>query len=223
MVLKGFATTPTQGVHFYLGDDTGLKHMWVDTSAQNGTTYYYAVTSYNHGTDPSTNIDPSECSKFVAVQSSGQVLKGTNVVVVKPEAPSAGYVQPNLKDSRFTPGPNNTTTGMLDYKIINPHLIKGNHTYRLTFEDTLSSNNLNMTKSFTLIDITSNDTLLLNHSATATVEGFPLTDGFQLSFAQNPAELNIDTSRSGWSRQEIRPYTFKNFNYSEFTCEINPR
>jgi hypothetical protein len=219
--IKGFATVPTQAVHFYLGDDTGLKHMWVDTSVQNGMTYYYAVTSYDHG-DASANIDPSECSKFVALQASGEVLKGTNVAVVRPEAPSAGYVQPHLTDSRFTSGPNNTTTGMLDYKIINPHLIKGNHKYRVTFEDALSSNSLSMTKSFTLIDSTSNDTLLSKYSATATGEGFPITDGFQLSFANNPAELKIDTSRSGWSREGIRPYLFKNFNYSALPVKLIP-
>jgi hypothetical protein len=213
--IKGFSRIATQGVQFYLGDDTGLKHMWVDTSAQNGTTYYYAVTSYDHG-DPSVNIDPSECSKFIAVQQSGAIQKGTNVAVVRPEAPSAGYVQPSIKDSRFIPGPNNTTTGMLDYKIINPHLIKGNHLYRVTFVGA------NMTKSFSLIDVTSNDTLLLNHSATATAEGFPVTDGFQLSFAHNPAELKIDTGISGWSRPVIRPYLFKNFVYSNLPVKLIP-
>jgi hypothetical protein len=211
--IKGFAAVATQGVQFYLGNDTGLKHSWVDTNVTNGTTYYYAVTSYDHG-DANTKIDPSECSKFIAVQQSGDIQKGTNVVVVKPEAPSAGYVPGNLKDSRFTSGPNNTTTGQLDYKVITPSLIKDNHTYRVTFFDTLSTNRLNYTKSFTLIDITSGDTVLLKSPTITGSEGIPITDGFQLSFTNNPAELKIDSILSGWNNPGIVNFQFRSFTLS---------
>ncbi|RPI07128.1 MAG: hypothetical protein EHM64_00445 [Ignavibacteriae bacterium] len=211
--IKGFAEVATQGVHFYLGNDTGLKHYWTDTNVTNGTTYYYAVTSYDHG-DASAKIDPSECSKFIAVQASGEIQKGANVAVVKPEAPSAGYVPGNLKDSKFIAGPNNTTTATMGLSIFNQQLIKGNHTYRVTFADTLSPNKLDSTKSFTLVDMTSNDTLLLEHNAAGGVEGLPITDGFQLSFANNPGELKIDTSRSRWSSPTVRNFQFRNFTLS---------
>ncbi|MCX6120920.1 MAG: hypothetical protein NTX44_04830 [Ignavibacteriales bacterium] len=208
--IKGFSPIATQGVQFYLGNDTGLKHFWVDTTAANGTTYYYAVTSYDHG-DVSAKIDPAECSKFIAVQQNGDIQKGTNVVVVRPEAPSAGYVPGQIKDSRFTSGPDNTTTGTPDYKIIIPEQVKGNHTYRVTFADTLSSIRLSMTKSFTLYDVTANDTLLLNSPIAGGAEGIPLTDGFRLSFVNNPAELTMDTLRSGWNNPGIVGYQFKDF------------
>ncbi len=41
---------PTGG-HFYMGDDTGLQHYYVDTDLVNGRTYYYAVTAYDKGYD----------------------------------------------------------------------------------------------------------------------------------------------------------------------------
>jgi hypothetical protein len=211
--IKGFAKIATQGVQFYLGNDTGVRHFWVDTTAKNGTTYFYAVTSYDHG-DVNALIDPSECSKFVAVQQSGEIQKGTNVVVVKPEAPSAGFVSANVKDSKFISGPNNTTTGTIAYTIFDPRSVKEGHAYHVTFKDTLSSNQLDSTKSFTLIDVTSNDTLLLHSPAGGGTEGLPITDGFQLSFAGNPPEMTLDTNRSTWSNPGIMNFQFKNFTLS---------
>ncbi|MCP4412495.1 MAG: hypothetical protein GY808_07995, partial [Gammaproteobacteria bacterium] len=39
------------GSHFYMGDDTGLQHYYVDKDLVNGRTYYYAVTAYDKGYD----------------------------------------------------------------------------------------------------------------------------------------------------------------------------
>ncbi len=40
-----------RGVPFWLGEDTGLKHSFVDTDVENGRTYYYAVTAYDRGSN----------------------------------------------------------------------------------------------------------------------------------------------------------------------------
>jgi len=211
--IKGFATVPTNGVLFYLGDDTDLRHFWIDNDVKNGTTYYYAVTSYDHG-NPAANIDPSECTKFIAVQQSGAIQKGPNVVVVRPEAPSAGYVPPHVKDSRFTPGPYNTTTGTLDYRVLDQNSIKGGHTYRVTFKDTsyvskIDTNQLAVaTKSLSLINITTSDTLLKDQPVDAGIEGLPVTEGFQLMLGKNPPELNCDTIKSCWNRDGIYNFRF---------------
>lgn len=37
------------GVHFFMGDDTGLQHSYIDTDVINGRVYYYAVLSYDAG------------------------------------------------------------------------------------------------------------------------------------------------------------------------------
>ncbi len=39
------------GVHFYMGEDTGLQHSYVDEDVTNGRTYYYAVLAYDAGYD----------------------------------------------------------------------------------------------------------------------------------------------------------------------------
>ena len=37
------------GVHYYMGEDTGLQHSFIDEDVVNGRTYYYAVLSYDAG------------------------------------------------------------------------------------------------------------------------------------------------------------------------------
>ena len=39
------------GFAFYLGDDSGIEHSYVDSSVQNGRTYYYALVAYNTGNE----------------------------------------------------------------------------------------------------------------------------------------------------------------------------
>jgi hypothetical protein len=61
---RGYHPVPYQGrgLHYYLGDNTGLVHTFVDTNnVINGQTYYYAVVAYDHG--DSLGIPPSETTK----------------------------------------------------------------------------------------------------------------------------------------------------------------
>jgi hypothetical protein len=204
----GLAAAPTQGVHFFLGLNTGLRHYWVDTTAVNGFTYFYAVTSYDHG-DPVLGIDPSECTKYVAVQASGEIEKGSNVVVVRPEAPAAGYKSPQFKDAKIVSGINNTAQGKVNYEIVNSDSIKDNHTYRITFQDSINSPGYKLTKSFTLVDTTTQDTVLKNSTLTGdATEGLPITNGFKLSFADYPDSLKYIPDSSGWNRPGIPTFGF---------------
>ena len=224
---SGYANILTEGVGFFLGTNTGLRHFWIDTTVTNGTTYYYAVTSYDHG-DPTKNVDPSECAKFVGVSISGQIEKGSNVVVVRPEAPSAGFISPGfLQDSlgsKMRKGQNNTATGAVDLVIIDPTQIRENNIYQISFNAVLSTNNLDSTKSFTLVNLTSipHDTLLMDSPLTRAFEGLPITHGFQLSFANNPAELVIDSARSGWNKPKIMNYSFNKFSFKTLPVKLIP-
>jgi hypothetical protein len=205
---SGFAAVPTQGVQFDLGSNTGLRHYFVDTTAVNGYTYYYAVTAYDHG-DPVRGIDPSECTKFVAPRATGEIEKGSNVVVVRPDAPSAGYVPPKVGEGGMTPGPDNTANGSVSLRTVDPTQVKNDHTYRITFverDTTAATGATKQTGGFTLVDKTSGDTLVNNHSIAEGTEGLPIVDGFQLAFPGNPVMLEIDTTASGWSRTGIPAY-----------------
>ncbi|MFH1198172.1 MAG: hypothetical protein V1720_20890 [bacterium] len=208
---SGLATVATAGVQFYLGNNTGLYHYWVDTTAVNGTQYFYAVASYDHG-DPVMGVDPSECTKFVAVQATGEIERGTNVVIVRPEAPSAGYVEGKMNESGITPGPTTAATGSVNLKILDQSSIKNNHQYQISFKDSLNASDLKTTASFSLKDLTDNVDLLTDNTMQPGPEGMPVIDGFQLSFSQNPAQLELDTTSSGWlSNPELTEITFKKY------------
>jgi hypothetical protein len=215
----GFAAVPTSGVQFYLGDNTGLRHFWIDNTAVNGFQYFYAVTSYDHG-DPVLGIDPSECTIYVAVSSSGEIEKGTNVVVAKPEAPAAGYTPADFENGEIVSGINNTADGTVSYAIIDPNAVKHHNHYKITFVDTLSANDLNATHGFNLVDVTADKTLLEDHTLEGGYEGLPIIDGFQLSFADNPEEMTLNEELSGWSRSGINAYTFRPYSYANQPIEL---
>ena len=209
-------SVPTLGVQFNLGSDNGLKHYFIDTTAVNGYTYYYAVTSYDKGSipvDPSTGrrsitlhdtlqIDPSECAKFVAVQASGEIEKGTNVAVVRPEAKTGGYVNAKLSDAGIVSEPQNTADGTISFSIVAAENVKENHTYKVTFQDTINSSKLLVTTSYSLEDITDNAPIIMDQPLpTAEDEQYQLVEslGFKLNF-DNPESLSVDSASSGFTR-----------------------
>lgn len=91
-----------RGVHYYLGDNTGLVHSYVDSNnVINGQTYYYAVVSYDHGAaDP--EIPPTESSKKITVDPiTGQEIFDVNTVKVIPGPRAAGYNIPTIKETNI--------------------------------------------------------------------------------------------------------------------------
>ena len=204
------------GVKFWLGNNSGIVNTWVDTTAKNGYTYYYAVTSYDHG---EVEIAPIECSKYISVSPGGQIDLGTNVVIAKPEAPSAGYVPAGADSMILQPG--GTTTGMVHLNIINPGDVPENHLYRVTFEDTVSDHGstlllLPMTKTITLVDITNSDnpdTLINRDTTISTGSQLPVVSGFQL-ILQNEAQLTANEETSAWNNTDIFNMLFTQYKYS---------
>jgi len=131
--ITGFFPVGFDGAQYYLGDDSGLKHMYVDTTVTNGLTYFYAVTAYDRG-NLDQGIQPSETSKFATIDQGGNIETNKNVVVVTPEAPSAGYTERDLEES-LAGEPGNFGTGAVQLEIIDETALKDNHDYILEFED----------------------------------------------------------------------------------------
>ncbi|MBN1892908.1 hypothetical protein JW906_00355, partial [bacterium] len=199
---EGYGEVPLKGVQFDLGKNTGLAHSWTDSTVKNGFTYYYAVTSYDHG-DPEKGIPPTECSKFISIATSGQVDKGSNVVIVRPEAPSAGYIPANATKAELLAG--GTADGKIYCNIMQPDSVKDGHTYRITFEDTLlgTQKNIPGTKNFTLTDMTAGREILSRDTMFHDGDDVPVVHGFRLAFTGNPEMLALNSELSLWNRDTL--------------------
>jgi hypothetical protein len=194
----------------------------VDDNVVNGQRYYYAVVSYDYGGDLSNDIIPSDSPMRLRVNSlTGEIELGPNVVEVTPSPPSAGY-----NDAEFLSDTINhisgTSSGRIYYEIINPMNIKSDHTYQITFTDTILPNQQGpagydtvTTKSYFLVDVTDPeypDTLVNNEHELQASDG-QVIDGFRLTF-NNVDELRYNEENSHWSRDSI--WTFNFFRYATF-------
>jgi hypothetical protein len=138
--IKGLATVPYpgRGVAYYLGDDTGLRHSYVDSTVKNGVTYYYAVVSYDHGDYPRgerAGIPPTESSKSIT-EEQGRLVFDVNTVAVTPNPPAIGFVPPEIvgEGVQHTAGPG---TGTVRARILDVTRVEDGDRYVLTFSDTL--------------------------------------------------------------------------------------
>ncbi|MBN1479513.1 hypothetical protein EH223_16465, partial [candidate division KSB1 bacterium] len=89
---KGFANYGlVDGAAYYLGNDTGISHSYVDENVQNGRTYYYALVAYDYGM-PDIGVRPSENNFEIKVDEAENVIfTSKNVAIVTPRPYPAGY------------------------------------------------------------------------------------------------------------------------------------
>jgi hypothetical protein len=121
-----------RGASFYLGNDSGLKHSFVDTDVENGKRYFYAVVAYDRG-DAGKDVFPKENDKRIDVLSSGEVRTFQNTACLTPNAPVAGYEAP--PGSVEIPAVTAVGTGKVFHQVLDESAVTG-HTYRVEFWDT---------------------------------------------------------------------------------------
>ncbi|MBN1638192.1 MAG: hypothetical protein JW866_04445 [Ignavibacteriales bacterium] len=92
--LVGFHPVEYQGraVKYYVGDNTGLVHEYVDSTIKNGITYYYAVVAYDGG---SNELPPTETQCVISRDPiTGKLSYDVNTVQVIPGPVSSGFNEP---------------------------------------------------------------------------------------------------------------------------------
>ncbi|MGE5315920.1 MAG: hypothetical protein ACM3Q4_14600 [Acidobacteriota bacterium] len=141
---QGFAPVPydQRGIAYYLGDNTGLVHSYVDSfKVVNGQRYYYAVVSYDHG--DFTNYAPSECTKRISLDPITSALTfDVNTVEVTPGPRVSGYTTPGFASAQVLDriGTSGTGTGKITVSVIDDLAIREGIQYRIDFADSIGTN-----------------------------------------------------------------------------------
>ncbi len=129
-----------RGVKYNLGVNSGLVHEYVDSSAINGKTYYYAVASYDHGFDTlGVALPPSESQIAITKDPvTGELKFDQNTVSVIPGPLASGQrtaiVDNNFKPQRVT----GISTGSMGVKVFNDYQVIDGAKYNIDFR-TLNS------------------------------------------------------------------------------------
>lgn len=218
----GWHPVDLNGIKFYLGDDTGLQHSFVDSNVVNGQRYFYAVVAYDYGGDFSNDIIPSDSPMKLRVNSlTGELEKGPNVLEVTPSPPAAGYSNAEFSGEKID-HVSGTSSGEIFFEIIDPMDIKNYHQYQITFTDTILPNQQGpagydtvTTKSYYLVDITfpEQPDTLINNEYELPVADAQVIDGFRLSF-NNVDELSFNAEKSYWNHDSL--WTFRVQRYATF-------
>jgi hypothetical protein len=195
--VEGLSPIGVNGAYFYLGDDSGLQHSFVDTTVVNGQTYYYAVCAYDQGfttTDVEGEVEgipPSETTSIIKVDVNGKVTTDINTAVVTPRAPAAGYVAPSLDmDSVSGPGSGSVTISLLD-----PDSLRPDH-YRLEFVDSTAFHT-NPNPSYLLVDKSTQDTVVPLTQLLSIQQQTSVINGFAVNITNVPT-IDIDQKKTGW-------------------------
>ena len=228
---EGFHPVAVNGTQFYLGSNTrdpgeatnGLTHVFTDSTAVNGVTYYYAVTSYDFGAT-AADIPPTECSISITLGPDGSVQRtGPNVAVVTPSQAAAGLVDGQL-DIRQVRG---SADGRVSYTIVDPTALEDGHRYRVTFRDTVALGTLNpqgvqvtqdtvRTRDVSLVDVTDGQTLLRNSLVWRPEFDVPVIEGFKLDFDPVPF-ASVIQDETGWASAEVRDLVVTRFQLTRNT------
>ncbi len=137
-VWKGYHPVPYKGrgVHYFLGNNTGLVHSYVDSNnVINGQTYYYAVCAYDHG--DSLGIPPTETTKKITVDPiTSKYNFDVNTVKVVPGPPAGGYLPASYSDLDLV-REGGIGTGEINVKILNNMAVPEEGNYTVQFNDSM--------------------------------------------------------------------------------------
>lgn len=196
--VTGLFPISVNGAMFNLGNDSGLRHSYVDTTVVNGQTYYYAVVAYDQGF-LTTNIEgqqqgipPSETTSIIKVDVNGKVTTDINTAVVTPTAPSAGYIAPEISSFNAS-GPGSGTASIT---VLDPDSIKNLDTYRVVFQESTPFHT-STNPYYSLINYSTNDTLVKNTPFNNDHIQTPVVDGLSIGLV-NDTVISIDSSNTGW-------------------------
>ncbi|MEO1021449.1 MAG: hypothetical protein AAFW89_02820 [Bacteroidota bacterium] len=200
--IEGLHPVAVNGVQFNLGNDTGLRHSYIDRDVINGRTYYYALVPYDRGLierDGEGNIvvgtdgivrgiSPSTTSAIIKNDVAGNISVDVNTAAVTPRAPAAGYVAPEVDVLENTL----VSSTAISVNVLSQSSIIGDREYELTFQND-SAWQTNINPGITLTALESADILFQGTLEEGSLQT-PLIDGFSMDIQGPQAIAVIDTS-----------------------------
>ncbi len=131
--LKGFHPVeyPGRAVKFYLGDNTGLVHQYVDSTVTNGITYYYAVVAYDFGTN---EIPPTEDQAVISRDPiTGALTFDVNTAEATPGPVANGIVDPEVGEGGVPEQIAGNSTGAIKVQVLDKLKVP-DKTYTIEFD-----------------------------------------------------------------------------------------
>ena len=190
-----YSQRDVEGVHFWLGDETGITHTWTDHEVTNGQEYYYAIVAYDYGVDSpieTRRTFPSQNSVSVTRTARGGIILPINVVRVRPNPRALGYRGATADTANHVLG---RGAGRVAVEVVNSNLVPEDHLFKVQFFAS-SPESVRATR-FTLSDSTDGSLCFANgHDFNATGNGS--TGCGLLPLVTTIPEVRIDAARTGF-------------------------
>ena len=210
------------GVSYDMGTDSGLRYSYVDSTVENGRTYYYSVVSVDAGYHSSffengisefeslAEISPTESSKIIEVDAFDRPVNiDRNAAVVVPQPPALGYIVPQIVEGGIQRAGGDATGGLRVEFLLPDDANSLGYEYRFTFTDDNSFYELDslqlkngLTTGFTLTNVTTGEVLAQTAPSTPRAQIFSADilnartyDGMKF-FLDNP--LTPEVRRTAW-------------------------
>lgn len=186
-----YSQISVEGLQYFLGNDSGLKHTFKDTTVVNGQRYFYAVTSFDRGIEQ-LNIYPSESAISVNQTLRGGLILPKNIVVVYPNGQTPGYKAGTFKDLTHQ----GYGLGDVSIEVPHPDLVPQDHTFEIRFISPLDS--IRAT-GYEMYDITNgaNDTVFIGGTDILGLGQGPVGYGM-LPVVKSSYVFAIDSTSSGF-------------------------
>jgi hypothetical protein len=123
-----------RAVKYYLGNNSGLVHEYVDSTVMNGVTYYYAVVAYDAGSIRFA-LPPSETQSVIQRDPiTGALVFDVNTAMVTPNPLGSGIKGAEAGTGGVPMRVTGNSTGEIRIKVLNDLAVE-NKIFKLTFHD----------------------------------------------------------------------------------------
>jgi len=180
-----------------LGNETGLRHTFVDSTVYNGLEYWYCVAAYDKGNQNLDSLEPS-------YENPKGRPTATHIDSAIPAPFPSGYNPASVMGGDTLQPIGGLCEGLAVVTILNPDELIA-HTYRITFNDTLVNDSAVTT--FNFFDVTQQETLLFKHELSdSSFDNIPVIDGFRLTLLNSSSgvrsmewtKVGSDTCQFDW-------------------------